>query len=321
MDHTELTSIKRVPFDGKVWVLWKYQFTAYADGLGLGKFLLPPPAEQATPPAPDAGAAEVLTAAAAAAQAELDAAKDKRLRASLLLSLDNPVLANFIQVVDSTSTTYELWSALVSFYERQDVEFQYELREELYSQKLGEDEDVSSYTQRIQQVAVQLANIKDPVSDRDLRFAILKGLPWSYGHFKTAMQWVKDVTSQSLVTGLISHQATVRREQQQDQQRKGIHTARETQQDQQTRGVNMATHKRKFDSVTGPTSSRPPRKLCTHCNKPGHWKEGCWDIHPHLRDQYFAEKARKHGQLYPNASSGPRNSAHKPRVVLASAVL
>ena len=92
------------------------------------------------------------------------------------------------------------------------------------------------------------------------------------------------------------------------------------QHDQQTQGVNMATHKRKFDSVTGTTSSRPSRKFCTYCKKPGHWKEGCWDIHPHLRDQYFAEKGRKQGQPYSNASSGPRNSAHKPRVVLASAV-
>ena len=167
MSSKEKEGIREVPFDGSNWLLWKTRFVAWCDGMDYTQFLSP--------------STNTLNA---------DQVKLKnKLKASLVLSLQNNVLGNFTN--EASGPVEGLWNALIEFYERKNVDSKHALREKLYKDRLGDDEDISTYAGRIQQTSQRLRNIGDPPADSDIVYALLEGLPPIYLPFTSVLNLLK----------------------------------------------------------------------------------------------------------------------------------
>ena len=267
-DYDDTKGIKCIPFDGKQWLLWKTKWTSWADGLGYTEFLSPP--------------ADGVTLTADQVQ------KQKKCKSSLVISLDNHVLGNFCEEAKIGNDVHVLWKAMVAFYERTNNDFKHNLRRALYNQRLADDEDMSSYTQRIRNLALELQNIGDKPSDTDIVYALLEGLGPMYNVIATKVR-MDGKASADLIPILIDQQAVIRR-QQAESHPKSIHV--------------VSTNKRKFESIKGSTSNQSSqRPRCTKCKKSGHVESKCWFAHPHLRPNWLREKL---------ATTSPNQQNQKP---------
>ena len=261
MDESE-KGIRRIPFDGVNFLIWKCRFTAWADGMGYTPFMSAPAGDQ------------VLTAE--------ETAKGKKLKASLGLSLEPIVLGNFVHLMGPEVPPHLLWNGLVQLYERKNIEHKHALREELYSQSLQEDEEMSSYTQRILQVVCRLQNVDDRPSDNDIVYALLKGLSPEYNTVVSTVRLsAANLTSTELIPILMDHQSTIRR-QMEATQPKSLHFA-----------------KRKHTFSKQAESHHPSKKQslkCDHCGKAGHQEETCWNKNPSLRPQWLKRREQSRQQ-------------------------
>ena len=265
MDNTDNSkSIRVIPFDGTNWLTWKTKFEAFCEGMDYLQYLSPP---SATTPL----TSEQNTVAMKA-------------KASLVLSLKDEVSGNFTKECGRGAPAHGLWAALVSFYERKGVVHKHALRRQLYGQELGDDEDMTAYTQRIQQIALQLKNVQDNPSDSDVVYAILEGLPHTYNTIVAQVRVsAQELNSTDLIPILVDHQATIRR-QLQESQPKSLH---------------LAAGKRKFTfgktNEHGQPNKRTPA-ACGFCGKSGHGEQECWKKDPSRRPAWLTRKLARQGR-------------------------
>ena len=261
-----MKDIKEIPFDGSNFLLWKTQIQAWCEGMGYLQYLEEPAAES-SPLTPE------------------QHLKANKTKASLVCSLKPNVLGSLVEDSQNGKPAHQLWSKLIEFYERKNTQFKHSLREQLYGQHLKEDEDMSSYTQRIQQVALRLTNIGDDPSDSDLVYAILRGLPLTYSAIVAHARMTKDLSSQELIPILIDHQSSVRN-QIEHSKMGAIHYVEAK---PGKRGVKR-----------GQQQQGGKRQTCSVCRKVGHNNDNCWVLHPELMPQKIKDKIAQRKQINKN---------------------
>ncbi|KAF3774638.1 FATTY ACID EXPORT 2 protein [Nymphaea thermarum] len=68
-----------------------------------------------------------------------------------------------------------------------------------------------------------------------------------------------------------------------------------------------------FVSRSSVPGQRPARR-CTHCNKPGHSVDFCWDLHPEKRLVRGRPPSSRHGPLVQDSNPGGSSSGDKSRL-------
>ncbi len=162
-------SVSIIPFDGKDFGLWKLKVKATLKGQGWY---------------------HVLDPDAKIKREHKDDDKPK-VYAFLVNCLSNSVLSLFAAYADVEDDPLVLWNALIKHYERDTMASKHATRAMMLSMHLLDGEDVSVYVSRILSCAQKLRSMNDSVSDSDLLYSLLNGLPEEYDTYK-AMIRIKD---------------------------------------------------------------------------------------------------------------------------------
>ena len=96
-----------------------------------------------------------------------------------MTSLTDDLLLLFNSVVVAGDAN-GVWKILLSKYERKTMASQHHTRGKLLAMKMERGESFDSYLARIQDVRVTLASMNSPVTDSELVFVVLEGLPAAY---------------------------------------------------------------------------------------------------------------------------------------------
>ncbi|XP_022014319.1 uncharacterized protein LOC110913808 [Helianthus annuus] len=107
-------------------------------------------------------------------------AKDEHVRMIIISTIPK---VSFAHVQGSTAK--ELWDFLVRAYAPHIVSKEYTLKTQLLKLQMKGDETPLAYLSRAQEIAYALANIGEPVKNKDLVLHVICGLRYEYNGFKT----------------------------------------------------------------------------------------------------------------------------------------
>lgn len=110
---------------------------------------------------------------------------------TLISALDDAHVGLIVTEV-SEGDALGAWKILLRKYERNTVASRNQLRRELHSLKLGGNESVDEYKARAMHIVARLRSSKESVSDGEILYCLLEGLPAGYAMVKQAME-VQDV--------------------------------------------------------------------------------------------------------------------------------
>lgn len=91
-----------------------------------------------------------------------------------------------------------VWRTLIAHYERRTTASKAHTRRMLHQTKMGEVEEYDMYKARIMQHVARLKNMGETVSDGELTYVILDGLPESFAGVRQALEVQDDVTVESI---------------------------------------------------------------------------------------------------------------------------
>jgi len=129
-------------------------------------------------------------------QAEVDRLK---VYGMLISSLDDAHVGVIVtEVVEGDALG--IWKILLRKYERNTLASRNQLRRELHSLKLGVNESVDEYKSRAMHIVGRLRSAKENVSDGEILYCMLEGLPVEYAMVKQAME-VQDVIDIEVACG------------------------------------------------------------------------------------------------------------------------
>lgn len=167
------SSITLIPFDGKDYSLWKIKSESYICSRGWK---------------------DVCTTTVISTDDNKEKVSERKIQAYTFLvnSLNNTTLSLFRAY--ATGDPYVLWTAMVKHYERDTSASKHATRAMMMGQRLGEGEDVSVYVSRLIGYSQQLVSMGETVSDGELLFCLLNGLPHEYASLKRGLQLKDNMT-------------------------------------------------------------------------------------------------------------------------------
>jgi hypothetical protein len=117
----------------------------------------------------------------------------------LITSLDDAHVGMIVtEVVEGDAMG--IWKILLRKYERNTLASRNQLRRELHSLKLGVSESVDEYKSQTMHIVGRLRSSKEIVSDGEILYCMLEGLPMGYAMVKQAME-VQDVIDIEVACG------------------------------------------------------------------------------------------------------------------------
>lgn len=105
-----------------------------------------------------------------------------------------------------------VWRVLVRHYERKTTASKAHTRSMLHKTKMRGDEEFDVYKARIMQLAAALKNMGEQVSDGELIYVLLEGLPADYSGVRQALEVQNELTVDQLSDHLRDHQEKKRYE-------------------------------------------------------------------------------------------------------------
>jgi hypothetical protein len=129
-------------------------------------------------------------------QAETDRLKVYNL---LISALDDTHVGMIVTEV-AEGDALGAWKILLRKYERNTLASRNQLRRELHSLRLGASESIDQYKARAMHIVSRLQSSKESVSNGELLYCLLEGLPEGYAVVKQAME-VQDVTDVDVACG------------------------------------------------------------------------------------------------------------------------
>ena len=105
-----------------------------------------------------------------------------------------------------------VWSVLLRHYERKTTASKAHTRSMLHKTKMRGDEEFDVYKARIMQLAAALKNMGEQVSDGELIYVLLEGLPADYSGVRQALEVQNELTVDQLSDHLRDHQEKKRYE-------------------------------------------------------------------------------------------------------------
>src|SRR4051812_8187050 len=157
-----------IKFDGKNFGIWKMKVRAYFEMTGLWCVL-----EKRTIP-------ESMDNGSRAISKDEKEMKEKSMKAYtyLILSLPNEQMQLVMHV--GNGDAYGVWSALVNHFERKSLANKAHVRELLLSSRMMENESIDLFKARVMTLVQKLKEMGEEVSESEILFVILRGLPNSY---------------------------------------------------------------------------------------------------------------------------------------------
>jgi hypothetical protein len=110
----------------------------------------------------------------------------------LISSLDDAHVGMIVTEV-AEGDAIGAWRILLRKYERNTLASKNQMRRELHSLKLGVKESLDEYKSRAMHIVGRLRSSKESVSDGELLYCLLEGLPVGYAMVKQAME-VQDIS-------------------------------------------------------------------------------------------------------------------------------
>lgn len=230
-DLKELSNLQK--YNGKEYNLWKFQAQAFLDGRGFlgivdGSELMPvlPSLHSSTPvreiqfgrtlfseltPNSDEGMSPAERDAVQ--NAILDFKKRDKQAFSILIQLvDKPILHHII----NCKTSKEIWDKLALIHQRTAVQSLYQLQENYYNMRLGDNGDMATFIGNIEMLNSQIEELGSrPFSEEMVISKMLSNLPAAYDTFQTMWKTVapEQQTLSNLQTWLLDEERAIRKRQ------------------------------------------------------------------------------------------------------------
>jgi hypothetical protein len=188
-------AFRPIPFNGKGFSDWKFRFECLADLAGCSAFLREP-----SPSSPELSASEKEAkhdqkekgskkpssssspVSSASPSSPLVDGKETELKKWLYNMLVASVGESVLPLIRSVPRGDPLgvWKALLSHYERNTFAHKRQLRRELHSTVMKDNESFSVFAERINELVRVLTGMGEVISDADRAAALLDGLPKSF---------------------------------------------------------------------------------------------------------------------------------------------
>lgn len=152
--------------------------------------------------------------------------------------------------VRGLSTAAEMWKAIINVFQRRTLMNKVKARRDFYSAKMGDDERLLHYINRVRQLAADLKSMEVIVEDEDVAMSILCGLSERFEHLIVAIDTMtgdKALTLEFVKSRLL-----------QEEQRLN----------------DRSVIPDKPDSAL--ISDRRDSRNCSYCKKKGHTEPYCW---------------------------------------------
>jgi hypothetical protein len=128
--------------------------------------------------------------------------KNDKAMATICFGLKNGQLAH----IRKASTAKEAWNSLEKIYETKNLTNQLLLRGQFFNCKMDEHEAMAEYISRVSNLAERLTDLDTPVTEQDIVYTILLGLPRSYNTLRTALELRGDKLDLESVRVMHCHQ-------------------------------------------------------------------------------------------------------------------
>ena len=230
-DLKELSNLQK--YNGKEYNLWKFQAQAYLDGRGFlgivdGTETMPIlPTLSSFTPVPEIQFGRTLfseqtpTIDEGMSPAERDAIqtaildfkkRDKQAFSILIQLVDKPILHQIV----NCKTAKEIWDKLALIHQRTAVQSLYQLQENYYNMRLGDNGDMATFIGNLELLNSQIEELgARPFSDEMVISKMLSNLPAVYDAFQTTWKTVapEQQTLSNLQTWLLDEERAIRKRQ------------------------------------------------------------------------------------------------------------
>jgi hypothetical protein len=186
---------------------------------------------------------------------------------ALITSLDDTHVGMIVTEV-SEGDALGAWRILLRKYERNTAASRNQLRRELHTLKLGANESVDEYKARALHTVARLRASKEHVSDGEILYCLLEGLPPEYAMVRQALE-VQDVVDVEVAFVHL-------REVEDKLRRERVGSA-------MSRGESSTSGETRLNNMSSDGRTRHPsraRSLCMVCGRDGHMAFRCWKRSP-----------------------------------------
>lgn len=237
----------------KNFAIWDLRLRASLTMLGLSETIEGP--SRATAPATSSS----VTSGAGVKMVVADASEDeKKAHAFILLRLDDE-RAMMMQRI-ATGDAAGLYAHLTRLYVRQTTASKAHTRNMLHQSRMGND-DFDVYKSRVMQHVLRLRGMGEAVSEGELMYVLLEGLPAAYSSLRQSLEVQDDMQFEKMCDHVRDHQEKI------------AHTAdRDSVRKQEDESAMIAQRVRRDDV----REQRPESEYrCRLCSKVGHWEQHC----------------------------------------------
>ena len=230
-DLKELSNLQK--YNGKEYNLWKFQAHAFVDGRGFmgivdrTETMLALPSQQSSTPVPEIQFGRTLFSELTPTPDEgmplaqsdvvqnviLDLKKRDKQAFSILIQLvDKPILHQII----NCKTSKKIWDKLALIHQRTVVQSLYQLQENYYNMRLGENGDMATFIGNLEMLNSHIEELGTrPFSEEMVISKMLSNLPATYDTFRTMWKTVapEKKTLSNLQTWLLDEERAIRKRQ------------------------------------------------------------------------------------------------------------
>lgn len=163
-----------------------------------------------------------------------------------------------LHIMNSNSSS-DMWKKLMSIYEQKSNTSVHFLQQRFYGYVKDPNDSISMHIAKLEEIAQQLNDLKEGISESMLMTKILMTLPSNYNHFHSAWESTaeKERTAENLRTRLMIEESRIS--------------------SQEPGETSEALFAKKSGQRKSRNSSKKSKEkgICFHCNESGHWKRDC----------------------------------------------
>lgn len=114
----------------------------------------------------------------------------------LISSLDDERMAMIMHIEEGDA--YAVWMCLTNHYERSTMASKSHTRMMLHTSRMSSDESFAKYVSRIVALQMRLKGMSEDISEAEMMYVVLNGLPDSYGAIKAALEMMDNIKFESV---------------------------------------------------------------------------------------------------------------------------
>lgn len=247
MSNSDLDKIFRLR-EEKDWVLWKFQITILLKHQEVYSYVT------GDKKMPDANDLKYESLKEAFEKGDIKAQR------AIVTTIEKEAMLHLV----NCKTSAEMWSKLKSVYEQKSETSVHFLQQKFFTFEKEQTESIATYIAKLQELAQQLADLGETVSDKMLMTKILMSLPPTLKHFHSAWEATQEdkKTINELTSRLMVEETRA--------------TVFETAEDRAEESAFYARKRRTPKDFEGQKSEKSSRRgNCYRCGSSSHWKAEC----------------------------------------------